>query len=214
MAKGDLISLDLEDCLVDALQVEAAMLAGLETLSSKQLRSLDDLFAGDFLDGLDLNRSPQLDHWVASQRRRYRACHAAILEQLTRTLSNDPRELRSHVERWVEISPIDARAQILLLKTLLECGSASEAERHFAATVRLFEAEDADVEPIRRAWHELRKQKPSISPGEPAVSIVTEAAGHSESVDVILPARHRRAYAPPGLMEGGRIAIKDRAGSR
>lgn len=156
-ARSNMISLDLEDCHVDALQVEAAMRKGLETLDLQTLRSRCDMLTGDFLEGLDLNRSPQLDHWIATQRGRYRVCRAVMLEDLIARLQNNPHEARHYAERWVDLSPFDVRAQILLLRTLLECGLPAEAEQHLAAAVRLFDAEDVEIDSIRHAWQEMRK---------------------------------------------------------
>lgn len=169
-SRSDMISIDLTDCFVDAVQVEAAARAGFETLDADGLRSLHELFVGDFLEGLELHRSPQLDHWLVTQRSRYRASHAALLERLVELLPNDPREARPYVERWVGLSPFDARAQIMLLRTLLECGLPTEAEQHLTATARLFEAEGLEFDPIRRAWRELRNQATAPSPPEPAAA--------------------------------------------
>lgn len=156
-ARDDMIALDLGDCTVDVLLVDAAMRDGVATLDGAELAALCDLFVGDFLEGLDLARSPQLDHWLATQRRHYRSCHAAILERLVELKTESPQFLRPHVERWVELSPFDPRAQTLLLKTLLDGGLPHEAERHFAAVARLYEAEAIDLDAVSKAWRELRR---------------------------------------------------------
>ena len=156
-SRDDMISLDLADCVVDALLVEGAFRTGIETLAFNRVSDLCELFGGEFLEGLDLAHSPQLDHWLATQRRHYRTCHAALLERLIELLPDDPREIRPHVERWVALSPFDPRSQLMLLRTLIACGRPDEAEQHFAAVARLFEAESIDIDPIRRAWRDMRK---------------------------------------------------------
>lgn len=190
-SRSDMISLDLEDCLVDAVRVEAAVRAGLGTLDLDSLRSLCSLFVGDFLEGLNLHRSPQLDHWLATQRSRYRASHAALLARLVELLPDDPHQARPYVERWVEISPFDARAQILLLRTLMGCGLPAEAEQHLAAIARLFEAEALEFEPIARAWQELRKSPTRALPSEQPPARVVEPA--NQSVSAVEPAGQQRA---------------------
>ena len=45
-------------------------------------RALAALFGGDFLDGLEIDRSPAFNGWLTAQRRRFRGCHAALLEHL------------------------------------------------------------------------------------------------------------------------------------
>lgn len=207
-ARSDMISLDLTDCDVDAQRVEAAARTGLEALDLQAMRSLCDLFVGDFLEGLDLNRSPQLDHWVATQRSRYRAQHAAMLAQLIGRLPDDAHAARPYAEKWVAISPFDARAQMLLLKTLLACGLPAEAEQHLAAATRLFEAEDVEIEPIRRAWHEMRKGQAPPAPSMPALARMVEPAGRGGAAPPADPAGPSRAslavmpFAEPGRHDG------------
>jgi len=169
-AGNDQISLDLGDGAVDALRIETAMRNGAEKLDRQAIQDLCGLFAGDFLEGLDLNRSPQLDHWITTQRRRYRSFHAELLERLTGLLPNDPQILRPHAEDWVALVPFNPRAQILLLRTLLEGGMPDQADNHLAATTRLFQTEGVDIDPIRHAWRELRKRAtPSVTVARPSV---------------------------------------------
>ncbi|WEX08083.1 transcriptional regulator [Chelativorans sp. AA-79] len=192
-ARDDLITLDLGDCVVDALTVDAAMRTGLEMLDIDRLRDLCGLVVGDFLEGLDLSRSPQLDHWLATQRRRYRACHIALLERLIDLLPHDPRDLRPYAEQWVELSPFDPRSQILLLRTLLACGLPNEAEHHLAAIARLFESEKMDIGPIRKAWKEMRSG--TVAPA------TTEAAARQ-----VIVSAEEFAPDPKGVLEGPRRA--------
>ena len=176
-SREDLISLDLSDCAVDALAFEQAITTGVAVLGFAQLRDLCDLFAGDFLEGLELGRSPQLDHWLSAQRRHYRACQEALLKRLVELPSDDPTALLPHAERWVRLSPLVTDAHLLLLQTLLACGQAGEAERHLAAVLRLFETEQLDVDPLRRKWRELRKTSASPRTIDPAT---VKLAGPSE----------------------------------
>ena len=206
-SRSDMVRLDLEDCFVDALKIEAATRMGLQTLDLQSLRGLCSLFAGDFLEGLDLHRSPQLDHWLVTQRSRYRASHAALLEQLVRLLQDQPGEARPYVERWVALSPFDTRAQVLLLKTLLGCGLPAEAERHLAAIERLFEAEDLDITPIRQAWRDLRRGPSPTSPAQTSAIAASEQAEPFTPAQTGPPARqHRASLAVMPFMEPDRPA--------
>jgi DNA-binding SARP family transcriptional activator/TolB-like protein len=191
-AAGDMISLDLDDCLVDAIEVDAATRSGLETLSVERLRALCDLFVGDFLEGLDLNRSPQLDHWLAAQRRRYRTCHVAMIEQLIKMLPDDHQEMRSYAEKWVELSPFDTRAQILLLTVLMASGQPSEAERHLAAAARLFETEELDFAPIRMAWRQIRDRQTKAHNRTTVEPLVIGTTALAEVADIAEAAGPRR----------------------
>ncbi|MGF7160881.1 TolB-like protein [Rhodoligotrophos appendicifer] len=157
LSRGEMISLDLLGCRVDALEIEAAAAAGWETCDIGRLEELSGLLMGDFLEGLELNRSPQLDHWIMSQRRRYRASHAAMLGQVSKLLMHDPQVLRPYAERRVSLMPFDYDAQILLLRTLLLCDEPREAEQHFDAVMRLFNSENLSTTSLSLAWREMRK---------------------------------------------------------
>jgi DNA-binding SARP family transcriptional activator len=81
---GDTIRLDLSDCFVDAIEIALAIEEGIGTLAPERQRALAGLFNGDFLDGLEIDRSPVFTGWLTAQRRRFRGCHAALLEHLVK----------------------------------------------------------------------------------------------------------------------------------
>src|SRR5690606_27645228 len=103
----DTIRLDLSDCRIDAAVVAAAVQRGVERLGPDQLRALAGLFSGDFLEGLEVGRSPGFNNWLVAQRRRFRACHAAILEHLVKDASDD--DAFEHLDRWLDLAPFDQR---------------------------------------------------------------------------------------------------------
>jgi DNA-binding SARP family transcriptional activator/TolB-like protein len=164
---GDAIMLDLSDCFVDVVEVDRATEAGIETLGPDRLRSLSTLFVGDFLEGLEIDRSPYFYGWLVAQRRRFRACHAAILEHLVCSLPAGSEEVFDYLEQWLELAPFDQRAHTILLEALARRGRIAEGEEHVAATAKLFEAEDLDWTPIRDAWRAARNgQARVLLPGE------------------------------------------------
>src|SRR6516225_8340582 len=65
-ASDDRVALDLRGCLVDAVEVASAVQKGLETLDLDRLRFLSSLFVSGFLEGLDIDRSPDFTAWLAA----------------------------------------------------------------------------------------------------------------------------------------------------
>src|SRR5262247_4574583 len=57
-SRGDSIRLDLADCFVDALEISRATQAGVGSLPPERLRELATLFTGEFLEGLEIDRTP------------------------------------------------------------------------------------------------------------------------------------------------------------
>jgi DNA-binding SARP family transcriptional activator len=151
---GDSVWLDLTDCFIDAREITRATATGIDTLAPDRLRSLAMLFSGDFLEGLEIERSPVFNGWLTAQRRRFRSSHAILLEHLVRSLPDD--EAFVHLEKWLQLAPFDRRVHETLLTALARRGRIREGEEHVTATAGLFEAEGLDSTPIRNAWHSAR----------------------------------------------------------
>ena len=79
-SREDSIRLELADSSVDALEIQRAAQAGIDTLTPERARDLLALFNGDFLEGLELDGCPELTGWLLFQRRRFRAWRVALLE--------------------------------------------------------------------------------------------------------------------------------------
>jgi DNA-binding SARP family transcriptional activator len=153
-ARDDTIRLNLADCFVDAIEIAGATQEGIETIAPARLRILAGMFAGDFADGLEIDRSPAFNGWLTAQRRRFRGCHAALLERLVGSVPDD--EIFGHLDKWLEIAPFDHRVHELLLNALARRGRIKEGEEHLAATCQLFEFEGLESTFIRDAWRAAR----------------------------------------------------------
>jgi DNA-binding SARP family transcriptional activator len=212
-ARDDTVALDLSDCSVDAIEVARATQEGIDALPPQRLRALAALFKGDFLDGLAIDRSPGFNNWVVAQRRRFRACHAALLEHLVGNASDDD-EAFGYLEKWLELAPFDQRVHELLLNALARRGRIPEGEEHLAATARLFETEGLDSAPLRTAWRAARAQAEAParvqSVGPPLVAPL--GSGHA---DIVSGASRRASIAvmpfvdrdPAGVRGGAADAL-------
>lgn len=161
--QGDTVALDLGDCLVDVLEVSAAAARGIGTLDAGRLRALAEMFAGEVLDGLDLERSPHFNSWLIAQRRRFHSCHAAVLEHLVAAHAPGSTDGSEHLDKWLELAPFDTRAHLALLSSLAQRGAIGAAEEHLAAAADLFRSEELDFAPLREAWQKIRDQRPHAS---------------------------------------------------
>ncbi|MER9563978.1 transcriptional regulator [Mesorhizobium sp. M0571] len=168
-AQGDTVALDLNGVSVDAVEIASAATKGIETLELERLLALSRLFAGDFLDGLEIDRSPHFNSWLTAQRRRFSSCHAAVLEQLVERLPSDSDDASSHLEKWLELAPFDGRAHLALLARLAQRGQFGAAEEHVAAAARHFGSEDLDFASVRDAWRAIRCQQGQSSWAQSAV---------------------------------------------
>jgi DNA-binding SARP family transcriptional activator len=177
----DTIRLDLGDCFVDATEIARATSEGIESLGQERQRALSRLFRGDFLEGLDIDRSPAFTGWLTAQRRRFRACQIALLEHLVKTVPDE--EAFEHLETWLRLAPFDANAHRALLTALARNGRLREGEEHVAVSARLYEAEGLDSAPSRNAWRSSR-----------AVTVASVAAGNESAP--VAPRRGSIAVMP------------------
>ena len=191
--QGDAVRLDLADCFVDAIEIARAT-QEIETIAAERLRTLVALFAGDFLDGLEIDRSPAFNGWLMVQRRRFRGCHAALLERLVRTVPDD--EVLGYLEQWLELAPFDRRVHELLLNALARHGQIREGEEHLAAATLMFEAEGLDGTPIRDAWRSARTQGEGSPRAWAAAPDVPAAASGGGDIVAAAPRRASIAVMP------------------
>lgn len=175
-SEGDEVSLDLGDCLVDAVEIERAARNGLDGLDDQALQALLPLFAGDFLAGIEIDRSPLFSGWLIARRHRFRNLHVAILERLAARAT--PEQLLERLEAWRRLAPFDRGVHENLLQALARRGQIQEGEEHLSAALRLFESEGLDGQPLREAWRRARA----------AGSVpVAAASGATQPAPLLLP---------------------------
>ncbi len=201
----DTIALDLDGISVDVLDVGAATAAGIETLDPQRLQALSSLFVGDFLEGLEIDRSPLFNSWLTAQRRRFGACHAAIQEHLVKTLPADSEDASAHLEKWLELTPFDSCAHIALLTRLARRGQFGACEDHLAAAAQLFQSEELDFGPVRKAWVAIRNERPCATlPAQPvALPIAIQAPIALAGIESATPHKASLAVMPFAEDAGG-----------
>ncbi|MBF6617812.1 MAG: transcriptional regulator [Candidimonas sp.] len=191
---GGTVRLDLRDCDVDVAEVGQQMQQDIGKLDSERLRLLLARFNGDFLDGLEIDRSPSFNSWLVAQRRRYRAYRVALLDQLVARLPEGSDESLASLDVWLQHAPFDRRVHELILRALGRRGRVKEGDEHLAATARSYEAEGLDWSPLRDAWREAKAVRalPSVSPigAEPALPEAGDGPGlqgHGRASIAVMP---------------------------
>jgi DNA-binding SARP family transcriptional activator len=159
----DAVSLELSDCLVDAVEVERAVSAGLQNAAHERLEQVRALFGGELLEGASIDGNAEFNGWLAAQRNRFRALHVAVLAELTERTPRGSDEMFRHVSQWLTIAPFDRRAHEQMLTALLQCGRLHDAEEHATRAFRAFEQEGLDWAPLRDAWQSLRRAPAAVA---------------------------------------------------
>jgi DNA-binding SARP family transcriptional activator len=189
--EADTVRLDLADCYVDALQIDRTANLGIATHSLNHLRKIADTFGGEFLEGLELDRSPSFNTWLVAQRRQFRSLQAQVLEYLTEHLTDD--DALGYLERWAAVSPFDERVHVRLLQVLARQQRFQEGKDHLEATVRLFEAEGLDRAPLHHAWRSARTLPARSGPA--TAVIVSEKPAPMEAAEISPGATRRGSVA-------------------
>jgi DNA-binding SARP family transcriptional activator/TolB-like protein len=199
-SEGNLIALDLSDCVVDAIEVDRIGRARIESATNESLADLCDRYGGDLLEGLQIDGNPEFTGWLVAQRQRYRELHVAALRELVARSPAGSNERFRRLEAWLQVSPFDQRPHQVMLEALARCGRIRDAEHHVAATIRSFEQEGLDWAPVRDAWQAIRRapaEAPRGTAGS-APAIVASAdlvASDLAAPDLAAPMegrRHRR----------------------
>lgn len=154
ITQSDTVGIDAADCFVDALDIARAT-EDLDAVDTATLQMLESLFAGDFLDGLELEHSPSFNGWLTAQRRRFRGCRVAILERLVNRAGDG--EALQHLEKWLELAPFDPYVHERLLYALVQRDRLPEAEAHLTAATQLFEAEGLETGALQDAWRSAKE---------------------------------------------------------
>jgi DNA-binding SARP family transcriptional activator/uncharacterized protein YukE len=205
--RGDSIRLELSDCFVDAVEISRATQAGVGSLPPERLRELAQLFSGEFLEGLEIDRNPGFNSWLTTQRRRFRSCHTALLEQLARTAAGD--EVFQYLEQLLELAPFDQHVHEMLLNAFARRGQIREGEEHLAATARLFEAEGLDCAPIENLWRTAKARREVA----PQVAAVPAAAPSSPLSSASTAPRRASIAVMPFAAEGTALVHGGPAGA-
>ena len=189
------VRLDLSDCYIDALEVERAAQAGINTLAPERARALVTLLRGDFLEGLELDRCPLS---VGCSRSGGASAHGTPLSWSAWLKALPDDEALGYLEHWLELAPFEVRAHERLLRALALRGRIREGEEHLEATVRLFAAEGLNCAPLREAWHLARVRTPCTA------SVERKRIADAEPYEYYAQGRHHLARMMRRGLEAGR----------
>ncbi len=203
--QADTIRLDLSGCRVDAVEIGDAVAGGIERLSAERLKVLSAMFAGELLDGLEIDRSPLFGAWLTAERRRFRSCRVAVLEHLAQIVSGD--EVFPHLEAWLQLAPFDERVHAALLSALARRGRIHDGDEHLTATARLFEDEGLDHAPMRELWRSAVTEANRSARGRGADVATTAASSGDARPDQAIMSRRASVAVMPFASQSGKSEI-------
>jgi DNA-binding SARP family transcriptional activator len=198
------VSLDLSDCLVDAVEIERVVKAGTGRATTERLAEACDLVGGDLLEGVEIDGNPEFAAWLIAQRQRHREMNLALLRELVSRPARASEETFRRLDQWLGLAPFDLDAHAARVDLLVGSGRARDAEQHVAAAIRAFEQEGLDWSPLRTMLAERKAA---------AGSARAEATAATAADDALPPdATRSRRRASVAIMPFAEVATGD--GSR
>ncbi len=97
---------------VDARLVARHTQTTLKNGSPGDVRSLLDLFRGDFLEGLSVEKASSFENWLAGQRHRFGQLRQQLLERLS--VVSPPEDRLEVLRELIEVAPFDEMARVTL----------------------------------------------------------------------------------------------------
>lgn len=177
----DTVHIRCAGCAIDALELAAATAEGLHRLDVTRLEHLASLFAGTFLEDVEVDRRHPFETWLMAQRRRFQAQQIAVLEQLVARLPPEDERALPWLEKWLDLSPFDNRAHRSLLAALMARGRIKAGEDHLDAVSSLFQSEGLEAAPLRAFWqtlHAAPRVSAQITTFTPDPPPLIDPAGH------------------------------------
>lgn len=165
--EGDFLSLDPNAVYVDVAEFESLVAVG----TPEALDPATQLYAGDFMDGFELDEE-KFDQWVLAERDRLHRmslrAHASLVEQLTRAGAID--EAVATAQRSLRIDPLQEPMHRTLMRLYLQGGDTTNALQQYDACSKVLKRElavepDAETKALYNEVASLRKRR--TTPDEP-----------------------------------------------
>ena len=168
LEEGDFLSLDATLVYCDVVEFESLV----ATATAEALDPATRLYAGDFLDGFQIDED-KFDQWVLAERDRLHRmalrAHAQLVEQLTRSGSID--EAIAVAQQSLRIDPLQESMHRTLMRLYLQSGDLLNALQQYDSCAKLLRREldlepDAETRALQQEIAELRKRRHALQPSE------------------------------------------------
>jgi DNA-binding SARP family transcriptional activator len=159
--EGDFLSLDASLIYVDVVEFEQLV----STATAEALDPATRLYAGDFLDGFQIDEE-KFDQWVIAERDRLHRlalrAHAQLVEQLSRHGSID--EAVGVAQQALRIDPLQESMHRTLMKLYMQGGDLLNALQQYDTCAKILRREldvepDAQTKALENEIVQLRKRR-------------------------------------------------------
>jgi DNA-binding SARP family transcriptional activator len=171
------------------LVIDAAMFV--EAVETRDFARAASLYAGPFLDGVEIEAGPSFEQWVTRERRHLEAAFFQVCAQqcLAHARAREWDQCGALAARWLDAAPLSVDAALFRLNAIKAPGTREAAQRALdefdELTARL--ARDFDLapeKPVRQLADNIRENIDSLAPEPAAITVVSVAATDDGAVPV------------------------------
>lgn len=192
--EGDFLGIDPSLVHVDAVDFESLVSAG----TTDGLRGAIDLYAGDFLDGFQIDEE-KFDQWVLAERDRLHRlalkAHAMLVDQQARGGALD--EAVATAQRSLRIDPLQESLHRTLMRLYMQSGDLSYALQQYDTCAKILRRElsvepEADTKALQQEIVQLRKRRvtqPTVTitqSDKPTILVVEDNALNRDLTNAVL----------------------------
>ena len=170
---------------IDTVQLRVLLAVGLATAPLAHLEQAAALFAGEFLDGLDLPACYRFHQWCMAERESYAALHRKLLASLVDRLAGDPQRALNPARALAAADPLSESANAALVRVLAALGRARDADAHARQAEAMLRRELGVApsgelrEAMRRVRADLRARTAAPSPATAPADRGDDAGDHA-----------------------------------
>ncbi len=180
VANRNTVEVNTVGMLVDVAMVDAAI-GDVESHTTADLTSLEEMFRGEFLNGLELSDCYGFYEWCQSERSRYGRLRAEVLETLVARNSDQPGAALEYAHRLVGMNPFEESAHIRVIELLLALGRPEDAAVQATQCRKIFQLE-LGIEPSQ-ALELAQKAVPRVATKGKTSGIGLQGPGNLFSAD-------------------------------
>jgi TolB-like protein/DNA-binding SARP family transcriptional activator len=185
VATDDRVSLDLEECDVDAIRLVEAAKLGFGTLGIEDLKLLAGS-GGDLLEGMAADGNSEFGHWLAGRRAELRSLQMDAVSALAAKAPTGSPDGLAAARQWLDLAPLDPRAHLRFLAELSHRRMLEAGEAHVRSAEKTFADEAVDFAPVLDGWSQLRATVPAApATNPPPAANGTPVAGRRASIAVM-----------------------------
>jgi DNA-binding SARP family transcriptional activator len=163
-ANRDSVAVDLRDVWVDAHAVRQKIGAADAAPDLKSLIATAELFAGEFLEGLELPDFDEFQAWCMAEREQYRLLHAHLLEKIVEGLASDPAAALPHARTLARIDPLNEAVHVSVVRLLLMQGRVKEACRQQESGTRILRDAGIPCGGLQQALQAFKASQGGLAP--------------------------------------------------